>query len=84
MATANPRLNAGLGLVTGIAVDHSGNVYFNDPDNHVVFRVGADGIIHVIAGQRDWRLFGRWWSSDRSIDRRRRNQFRFAARRLRF
>jgi uncharacterized protein (TIGR03437 family) len=43
-------LNAGLGLITGIAVDASGNVYFNDPDNHVVFRVGADGIIHVIAG----------------------------------
>jgi uncharacterized protein (TIGR03437 family) len=45
-----PALNAGLGLITGIAVDASGNVYFNDPDNHVVFRVGADGIIHVIAG----------------------------------
>lgn len=45
-----PALNAGLGLITGIAVDHSGNVYFNDPDNHVVFRVGTDGIIHVIAG----------------------------------
>jgi uncharacterized protein (TIGR03437 family) len=43
-------LNAGLGLITGIAVDAGGNVYFNDPDNHVVFRVGADGIIHVIAG----------------------------------
>lgn len=43
-------LNAALGLITGIAIDHSGNVYFNDPDNHVVFRVGADGIIHVIAG----------------------------------
>jgi hypothetical protein len=45
-----PALNAGLGLITGIAVDHAGNVYFNDPDNHVVFRIGADGIIHVIAG----------------------------------
>jgi uncharacterized protein (TIGR03437 family) len=45
-----PAVNAGLGLVTGIAVDGSGNVYFNDPDNHVVFRVGTDGIIHVIAG----------------------------------
>jgi uncharacterized protein (TIGR03437 family) len=43
-------LNAALGLITGIAIDHSGNVYFNDPDNHVAFRVGADGIIHVIAG----------------------------------
>ena len=45
-----PALSAGLGLITGIAVDHSGNVYFNDPDNHVVFRVGTDGIIHVIGG----------------------------------
>jgi len=45
-----PATNVGLGLVTGIAVDHSGNVYFNDPDNHVVFRVGTDGIIHIIAG----------------------------------
>ena len=45
-----PAVNAGLGLVTGIAVDRSGNVYFNDPDNHVVFRVGTGGIIHVIAG----------------------------------
>jgi uncharacterized protein (TIGR03437 family) len=45
-----PALNAALGLITGIAVDHSGNVYFNDPDNHVVFRAGSDRIIHVIAG----------------------------------
>src|SRR5580693_1176149 len=45
-----PALNAGLGLITGIAADPSGNVYFNDPDNHVVLRVGTDGIIHVIAG----------------------------------
>lgn len=45
-----PALNAGLGLITGIAVDHSGNVYFNDADNHMVFRVGTDGFIHVIAG----------------------------------
>jgi uncharacterized protein (TIGR03437 family) len=45
-----PALNAGLGLITGIAVDASGNIYFNDPDNHMVFRAGADGIIHVIAG----------------------------------
>ena len=43
-------LNASLGLINGIAVDHSGNVYFTDPDNHAVFRVGGDGIIHVIAG----------------------------------
>ncbi len=45
-----PALNAGLGLITGIAVDQGGNIYFNDPDNHVVFRAGTDGIIHVIAG----------------------------------
>lgn len=45
-----PALSAGLGLITGIATDQAGNVFFNDPDNHVVFRVGADGIIHVIAG----------------------------------
>jgi hypothetical protein len=45
-----PALNAGLRLITGIAVDQAGNVYFNDPDNHVVFRVGSDGIIHMIAG----------------------------------
>ncbi|MGD0297968.1 MAG: hypothetical protein ABSE86_12695, partial [Bryobacteraceae bacterium] len=43
-------LNVGLGLITGVAVDASGNVYFNDPDNHMVFRVGTDGIIHIVAG----------------------------------
>ena len=45
-----PAVNAGLGLITGIAVDQSGNVYINDPDNHLVFRVGTDGVIHVVAG----------------------------------
>jgi uncharacterized protein (TIGR03437 family) len=45
-----PAIQAGLGLITGIASDQNGNIYFNDPDNHAVFRVGADGIIHVIAG----------------------------------
>ncbi len=43
-------LNAGLGLITGIAAGSNGSIYFNDPDNHIVLRLDADGTLHVIAG----------------------------------
>ena len=42
--------SAPLGLLDAVGVDGSGNVLVADPQNHVVIRIGADGIAHVIAG----------------------------------
>src|SRR5262245_25223462 len=45
LATGNP-----LGAVTDVAADSQGNVYFTDPVDHLVLKVDADGVLHVIAG----------------------------------
>jgi trimeric autotransporter adhesin len=48
-----PALNAPInGTTSGldVAVDRNGNYYLCDPGNSMVMRVGADGIINVIAG----------------------------------
>jgi len=47
-----PALQAPLGGVTGldVLVDNKGNYYICDTDNQMVMRVGADGIINVVAG----------------------------------
>jgi hypothetical protein len=36
--------------VLGVAVDHLGNVYLGDPDNHRIRRVDPNGVITTIAG----------------------------------
>jgi uncharacterized protein (TIGR03437 family) len=45
-----PAVNAPLGAVTAVAVDHSGNLYLSDSGNHMVLRVDGNGTLSVIAG----------------------------------
>jgi uncharacterized protein (TIGR03437 family) len=45
-----PAVNARLGHASGIATDAAGRIYVADPDNHLVFRVSADGVLTIIAG----------------------------------
>lgn len=39
-----------LGAMGGVATDSQGNVYFTDLENHLVLKTGADGVLHVVAG----------------------------------
>jgi hypothetical protein len=53
--TTAPGANAaatsiGLGLLTGVAVDSSNNVYFGDRTNNVIWKVNTSGVITVYAG----------------------------------
>ena len=45
-----PAINAPLGLLDAVGADGAGNVLVADPQNHVVIRIGSDGIARVIAG----------------------------------
>lgn len=45
-----PPLAAPLGNIRDVAADASGNFYFSDEDNHVVFRLTPDGQLEVVAG----------------------------------
>jgi uncharacterized protein (TIGR03437 family) len=45
-----PALNAPLGFPVSVAVDNAGNVYTADEANHMILRIGSDGIVHVVAG----------------------------------
>src|SRR3984957_6076032 len=45
-----PALNVPIGYVNGVATDSAGNVYFTDPLEHLLLRVGADGTLTVVAG----------------------------------
>jgi len=45
-----PALEAPIGFVPKVIADNLGNFYAVDPDQHLVFKVGRDGILHVIAG----------------------------------
>src|SRR5579862_970772 len=45
-----PALQAQLGQVYSLAVDASGNVYTGDAQNHMAYRIGADGTLTVVAG----------------------------------
>ncbi|HYL76092.1 MAG TPA: hypothetical protein VEU96_17915 [Bryobacteraceae bacterium] len=45
-----PAINVPIGYINGVATDSAGNVYFTDPMEHLVLRVGPDGILTVIAG----------------------------------
>lgn len=41
---------ASLNRPSGVAVDSEGNVYIADTENHVIRRIGTDGIIRTVAG----------------------------------
>jgi uncharacterized protein (TIGR03437 family) len=45
-----PALGSALGAPSGLAFDSEGNLYIADSGNSMVFRVGRDGVIRVIAG----------------------------------
>jgi sugar lactone lactonase YvrE len=45
-----PALNASMEYPDGLAVDHSGNIFFSDFFNGIVRRIDAAGIIHLFAG----------------------------------
>jgi sugar lactone lactonase YvrE len=45
-----PAVNAQLNMAYGIALDNEDNLLIADSDNHVIRKVGRDGIIHTIAG----------------------------------
>ena len=40
-----------IGAPGGMTVDASGAVYITDPPRHVVYRLGTDGVLEVVAGQ---------------------------------
>ncbi|MBV9507341.1 MAG: SMP-30/gluconolactonase/LRE family protein [Acidobacteriia bacterium] len=42
--------SAKLGTINGIALDHSGNIYFSDSDNHLVRKIDLSGAISTLAG----------------------------------
>src|SRR5450755_1135194 len=45
-----PALQARIGSSEGVTVAPDGTVYFSDYDNVQIYKVGADGIIRVVAG----------------------------------
>lgn len=45
-----PALNAAVGPIVSVTVDHNGNVVFADPGNAVVSRIETSGNVTVIAG----------------------------------
>jgi uncharacterized protein (TIGR03437 family) len=45
-----PAVNAPLGAVTAVAVDHNSNLYLSDGGNHMVLKVDSNGTLSVIAG----------------------------------
>jgi len=45
-----PATAAQIGAIQGIAVDHAGNLYLSDSDNHRIRKVAPNGIISTIAG----------------------------------
>jgi uncharacterized protein (TIGR03437 family) len=45
-----PALQARIGSSEGVLAGPDGTVYFSDVDNQMVFKVAADGILHVVAG----------------------------------
>lgn len=45
-----PAVNAELGLLYGVAVDLTGNVYAADQSNNVIWKISAGGVISLYAG----------------------------------
>src|ERR1035438_4215193 len=57
-AAGLPALAAPLKVVSGVAVDAGGSVYFADPLNNIVVRVSHDGTLTVVAGNGQARFSG--------------------------
>ena len=53
-----PAASAQLGLLRGVAVDGSGNLYIADARNHRVHKVDATGVINTVAGTGERRYGG--------------------------
>jgi hypothetical protein len=53
-----PATDAKIGPPLGIAADHSGNVYFGDPNNHCIHKIDGSGIITTFAGNRTYGFSG--------------------------
>ena len=49
--SGTPALDAGAGLITGLAFDPSGNLYFSDFYNHLISRVDTAGMLTVAGGR---------------------------------
>jgi gliding motility-associated-like protein len=49
-ATDGPALSASFNNITGMAVDHSGNIYVGDDGNHLIRKISAAGVVSTIAG----------------------------------
>jgi len=45
-----PAVTAPLGRTSTLAVDKQGNLFIADPNNHLVFRIGTDNVLTVVAG----------------------------------
>jgi sugar lactone lactonase YvrE len=46
-----PALDAGAGLITGLAFDTAGNLYFSDLYNHLINRVDTAGMLTIVGGR---------------------------------
>src|ERR1700689_1324655 len=45
-----PAVSAQIGNIQGVAIDHSGVLYFSDTDHNLIRRIDAKGIVTTIAG----------------------------------
>ena len=45
---------AGIGIISGLAVDATGTIYFSDATNLQIRKITPDGVIHVVAGKGEW------------------------------
>src|SRR5262249_41593124 len=50
IATSGPATSQQLPMVTSVAFDSSGNIYFAAPDRHKVFKIATNGTLTTFAG----------------------------------
>lgn len=48
--TDGPALSARFNIITGMAVDHSGNIYVADAGNYLIRKISSAGVVSTIAG----------------------------------